>query len=81
MMPLYIAAAVALVCFILYALDRRMNKEKIDWLNAVKISGIGSLVSGGIAYSVMTPELVEVAKVVVPTAEVVQEMFVGTPSF
>jgi len=83
MTPLYIAIAVALVCFVLYAIDRRMNEEPIVWLNAIKLVGIGGLVSGGIAYGISTPEVAvsAVAEVTVPVVETVQEMFVGTPSF
>jgi len=83
MTPLYIAIAVALVCFVLYIVDRRMNEEPIVWLNAIKLVGIGGIVSGGIAYATMTPEvaIAAVAEVTVPVVETAQEMFVGTPSF
>jgi hypothetical protein len=81
MTPLYIAAAIALICFILYALDRRMNSQPIDWPTALKICGVGAVVSGGISYSIVTPEIAEVAKVVVPVVETAQEIFVGTPNF
>jgi len=81
MTPLYIAGAIALICFILYAIDRRMNKEPIEWLTAAKICGVGAVVAGGISYSVLVPEVAEVAKVVVPVVETAQEIFVGTPNF
>jgi hypothetical protein len=80
MMLLYITVAAALICFILYALDRKFRGEPIDWMTASKLSVVGSLLSGGIAYTVSTPEtVVEAAKVIETPA--VQEMFVGVPTF
>ena len=77
MMLLYIPVAIAIVCFILYALDRRAKEEPIDWITAAKLSLFGGLISGGLVYSlsgeITLPEVLEV-----PT---VQEMFVGTPAF
>jgi hypothetical protein len=82
MMPLYIAVAAALICFILYALDRRFRGEQIEWLSAAKLTVMGGLLSGGIAYTVSSPEVVvEAVKAVVPEAPAVQEMFVGVPTF
>jgi hypothetical protein len=83
MMPLYIAVAVALICFILYALDRRFKGESIDWFAASKLTVLGGLLSGGIAYTVSSPEaVVEAVKSVVPDAPPPsQEMFVGVPTF
>lgn len=82
MMPLYIALAVALICFILYALDRRFKGEPIEWLSASKLTILGGLLSGGITYTFSSPEVVaEVVQTVVPEAPAVQEMFVGVPTF
>jgi predicted cation transporter len=82
MLPIYIALAVALICFILYALDRRFRSEPIDWMTAAKLTILGGLLSGGIAYTVSSPEvIVEAVKSVVPETPAVQEMFVGTPTF
>jgi hypothetical protein len=82
MLPIYIALAVALICFILYALDRRFRSEPIDWMTASKLTILGGLLSGGIAYTVSSPEaVVEAVKTVVPETPVLQEMFVGTPTF
>ena len=82
-MPLYIALAVALICFILYALDRRFRGEPIEWMSASKLTVLGGLLSGGIAYTVSSPEaVVEAVKSVVPDAPPPsQEMFVGVPTF
>ena len=82
MLPLYIAIAASLISFILYALDRRFRSEPIEWLSAAKLTMMGGLLSGGIAYTVSSPESVtEVVKAVVPEAPAIQEMFVGVPTF
>jgi len=82
MAPIYIAVAAALICFILYALDRRLRSEPIEWMSAGKLTILGGLLSGGIAYTVSSPEVVtEVVKAVVPETPAVQEMFVGVPNF
>jgi hypothetical protein len=81
MTPLYIAIAAALICFILYALDRRFRGEAIDWFSAAKITVLGGLLSGGIAYTVSSPEVVAEVAAVVPEVSSTQEMFVGQPTF
>ena len=82
MLPLYVTIAATLICFILYALDRKFRGEPIDWMTASKLSIIGALLSGGIAYTVSSPEaVVEAVKSVVPEAPAIQEMFVGVPTF
>jgi hypothetical protein len=81
MMPLYIATAVALICFILYALDCRMKGDSIDWISALKLSSIGAILSGGVGYMSVTPDVAETVKSVAPVVEAAQEMFVGTPTF
>jgi hypothetical protein len=79
-MSIYVAVAVAIICFILYALDRRFKGEPIDWFSASKLTVLGGLLSGGIAYTVSSPEVIaEVVKTEVPAPA--QEMFVGVPSF
>lgn len=81
MLPIYISAAIALICFILYALDCRMKGESIDWLSALKLTSVGAMLSGGIAYMSVVPEVVETVKTAAPVVEAAQEMFVGTPTF
>lgn len=81
MMMLYISVAVALVSFILYALDRRSKQEQIDWVTAAKIMMFGGILSGGIVYITKTPDVLEVVKEIVPEGPVIQEMFVGKPTF
>lgn len=80
MMLVYITIAATLVCFILYALDRKFRGEPIDWPTALKLSTVGALLSGGIAYTTSPEVVVEAAKVVTETPAV-QEMFVGVPTF
>ena len=82
MMLIYVAVIVALICFILYVLDRRFRSEPVDWSAASKLTVLGGLLSGGIAYTVSSPEAVaEAVKSVVPEIAPVQEMFVGVPTF
>jgi hypothetical protein len=76
----YVSVGVALVTFILYALDRRSKQEQIDWLTATKLMLFGGLMSGGIVYVTQTPEAVEIIQAI-PEGPVLQEMFVGNPTF
>lgn len=78
---LYISIAVALVSFILYALDRRSKQEQIDWVTAVKIMVFGGVLSGGIVYIAKTPDVLEIVNEIVPEGPIIQEMFVGKPTF
>ena len=81
MMIVYIAIGVSLVSFIIYALDRRSKKEPIDWFTAAKLSLFGGLIASGVAY-VSTSSTSEL-KEIIPKTEIplVQEMFVGVPTF
>ena len=76
-MLVVISVAVALVAFILYALERRSKDEPIVWADAAKFSLFGGLTSAGIVFATTAessvPEL--------PAVAAVQEMFVGSPSF
>jgi hypothetical protein len=78
---LYVSVGVALVSFILYALDRRAKEEPIDWFTAAKLMAFGGLMAGGVVYVTQSPETVELIKEVIPEGPVIQEMFVGTPTF
>jgi hypothetical protein len=83
MMILYIPIAVVLVCFIVYALDRRSKQEPIDWFTAGKLSFFGGLMSSGIIFALSgnteaIQTVIETIKTEVPVA---QEMFVGVPTF
>jgi hypothetical protein len=78
---LYVSVGVALVSFILYALDRRAKEQPIDWFTAAKLMAFGGLMAGGVVYVTQSPETVELIKEVIPEGPVIQEMFVGTPTF
>jgi hypothetical protein len=79
MMIIVAALSVALVSFILYALERRAKSEPIVWEHALKLSLFGGIISAGVVFAATTDGVKEaVASVDVPA---VQEMFVGTPSF
>jgi hypothetical protein len=78
---LYVSVGVALVSFILYALYRRAKEQPIDWFTAAKLMAFGGLMAGGVVYVTQSPETVELIKEVIPEGPVIQEMFVGTPTF
>jgi hypothetical protein len=63
-----------------------MKSEPIEWMSASKLTLLGGLLSGGIAYTVSSPEVVTetvtaAVATVAPAAEAAQEMFVGVPTF
>jgi hypothetical protein len=73
--------AVALVVFILYALERKSKDKPIDWIDAGKLTIFGGLLSSGVVFATTgeIPDVVEtVTKVDIPA---VQDMFVGIPTF
>jgi hypothetical protein len=72
------SVGVALVCFILYALDRRSKGEPIDWIQASKLTTFGGLLTSGVVFATTTDGVSEAMKVVTEEA---QDMFVGQPSF
>lgn len=77
MMLVVISVAVALVAFILYALERRSKDEPIVWVDALKFSVFGGLTSAGIVFATTAESSVPD----LPAVAAVQEMFVGSPSF
>jgi hypothetical protein len=80
MMIVLASLAVAIVCFIIYALDRRAKKEPISWENGVKLSLFGGLLTSAVVFATSVEGITEVIKnVELPT--VVQDMFVGVPTF
>lgn len=79
MMIVYASVGVALVCFILYALERRGKSEPISWEHAAKLSSFGGIVTAGVVFATTAESaVVDAVKDVVP---VVEEMFVGVPTF
>jgi hypothetical protein len=87
MMIVIASVAVAIVAFIMYALDRRSKNEPIVWEQALKLSMFGGLITSGVVFATGTDTLSipDVAKTVTETASTVipeaQEMFTGVPTF
>jgi hypothetical protein len=84
MMIVIASVAVALVAFILYALDRKSKGEPIAWDTAGKLSLFGGLLTSGVVFATTSEGVVEAVKTVsenVPTVASVQDMFVGQPTF
>lgn len=78
------SVAVALVAFILYALDRKSKSEPINWETAGKLSLFGGLITSGVVFATTSEGTLEAVKVVaenVPAVSSVQDMFVGQPTF
>jgi len=83
MMLIIASVAVALVSFIVYALERRSKKEPIVWEDAAKLSLFSGIVTSGVVFATTADvsTVSEVATTVAETAAVAQDMFVGTPTF
>ena len=80
MMMLVVASlGVALVSFIIYALERRSKSEPIVWEHEIKLFLFSGLMTSGVVYATENP-LPDVTKIV-ENIPAVQDMFVGTPSF
>jgi hypothetical protein len=79
MITVIAALSVALVCFIVYALERRSKGEPIDWLDAGKLSIFGGVITSGVVFATTTDVVSEAVKAVDIPA--VQDMFVGKPTF
>lgn len=86
MMIVIASVAVALVAFILYALDRKSKDQPIAWDTAGKLSLFGGLITSGVVFATATTSegVIEAVKTVsenVPSVSTVQDMFVGQPTF
>ena len=82
MMIVIASVAVALVSFILYALDRKSKSEPISWETAGKLSLFGGLITSGVVFATNTPETItEVVKNVAENVPAAQDMFIGIPTF
>lgn len=77
------ALSVALVCFILYALERRSKSESINWMDAGKVTVIGGIITAAVVFATTTEVIADAVKGVdLPAvAAATQDMFVGKPSF
>lgn len=78
MLILIVPCAVALCCFIMYALDRRSKGEPIVWESALKLTALGGVLAGGVVFSLGSEGVQEVAAAL---PSVTQDIFVGTPTF
>lgn len=85
MMIVIAALSVAIVAFILYALERKAKGEPISWEHAGKLSLFAGLITSGVVFATTTDAVSEVvtnsASAVSSVIPDIQEMFVGTPSF
>jgi predicted ATP-dependent Lon-type protease len=78
------SAAVAIVAFILYVLERRSKGESISWEQAGKLSLFSGLITSGVVFATTADGSVSIPDVINTVAEnasEIQDMFVGTPSF
>lgn len=79
------SVAVALVVFILYALERKARGEPISWEQAGKLSIFGGLITAGVVFATSVDAIPTdggaIGGAVVSAVSEVQDMFVGTPAF
>lgn len=75
-----VSVAVALVTFIMYALDRRSKEKPISWPDALKLTVFSGLITSGVMFAT-TSEIPDLTETVKNVAETTQDMFVGTPTF
>ena len=78
-----VSVAVALVSFIIYALDRRSKEQPIVWPDALKLTLFSGLITSGVVYATSdgSAVVVENLKAVGENLPSTQDMFVGSPSF
>lgn len=81
MMIVVASIAVALVCFILYALDRKSKSEPIDWIQASKLSVFGGIITAGVVFATSGENMPDLTKPLQAIVSETQDMFVGTPTF
>ena len=84
MMIIIASIAMALVAFIIYALDRKSKGQPIAWDTAGKLSLFGGLLTSGVVFATTSDSVTEAVKTIsenVPSVTAVQDMFVGQPKF
>jgi hypothetical protein len=83
MMIVVVSVAVALVAFIMYALDCRSKEKPISWPDAMKLTVFSGLITSGVVFGTTTdiPNVAETVATVAETIPSTQDMFVGSPSF
>lgn len=80
MMIIIASIAVALVSFIVYALERRSKKELIVWEDAIKLGLFSGIITSGVVFA-STTDVTSIVENVSVAAETAQDMFVGIPQF
>jgi len=73
------SVAVAIVCFIVYTLERRSKEAPIEWVDATKLSLFGGLITAGVVFATSTNVIADTMKNMDIPA--VQDMFVGKPTW
>ena len=79
MMIVVASVTVGIVCFIVYALERRSKELPIEWIDAAKLSLFGGIITAGVVFATSTNVIGDTVKNMEIPA--VQDMFVGKPSF
>jgi hypothetical protein len=79
MMIVIASVAVALVSFIVYALERRSKTQPIDWIDASKITIFGGIITACVVFATTSEVVVDAVKNIEISA--VQDIFVGKPTF
>jgi 3-dehydroquinate dehydratase len=79
MMIVIASVAVALVSFIVYALERRSKTQAIDWIDASKITIFGGIITACVVFATTSEVVVDAVKNIEISA--VQDIFVGKPTF
>jgi len=80
-MIVVVSLAVAMVAFIIYALDRKSKSKPITWETAGKVSVLSGLLTSGVVFATGAEALPDIAKKVTETVSSAQDMFVGQPTF
>ena len=81
MMIVVASVAVAIVCFILYTLDRKSKSEPIDWTQASKLSVFGGIITAGVVFATSGENIPDLTKPLQTLVSETQDMFVGVPTF
>ena len=81
MMIVIASAAVALVAFIIYALERKSKKEPIAWDQALKLSLFGGLLTAGVVFATTSDVTTVTETIKSVELPIAQDMFVGCPTF
>jgi len=77
---LILIVMVAFAGVVVYAVERYTKKQPVDWIDASKIGLLSGAGAGGLLYA-MGVDTEAVTTTVTTASSVVQDMFVGRPSF